>query len=136
MDREVRRRIIVVEDDPSIGGMLRELLALEGFEVRVITDGSDASSVVRRLAPDALILDVNLPGRDGIAILRELRTFAQTADLPIVMLTARADDETTWQGWSSGANYYMPKPFEPVDLVRVLRSLIEPTSAAHVARGR
>jgi DNA-binding response OmpR family regulator len=125
MSARVKRRIAVVEDDAAVGDMLDKLLTLEGFDVVVLRDGASASAAVRTTPPDAVVLDIMLPGKDGITILRELRDAPPTAHLPIVMLTAKKDDATTWQGWSAGADYFMPKPFEPEELVRVLRSIIE-----------
>lgn len=125
MTKSTKHRVAVVEDDAAIGAMLDKLLTLEGFDVVVLSDGMSASAGVQRTAPDAVVLDVMLPGKDGITILRELRESPPTAHLPIVMLTAKRDDATTWQGWSAGANYFMPKPFAPDELVRVLRSIIE-----------
>lgn len=120
-----KRRIAVVEDDAAVGDMLARFLTMEGFDVVVLRDGWSASNAVQRTAPDAVVLDIMLPGKDGITILRELRDSPSTAHLPIVMLTAKSDNATTWQGWTGGADYFMPKPFEPEELVRVLRSIIE-----------
>jgi DNA-binding response OmpR family regulator len=125
MNARAKRRIAVVEDDAAVGDMLGQFLTLEGFDVVVVRDGRAASAAVRSSAPDAVVLDVMLPGKDGITILRELRDAPTTAHLPIVMLTAKSDDATTWQGWRAGADYFMPKPFEPDELSRVLRSILE-----------
>jgi DNA-binding response OmpR family regulator len=118
-------RIAIVEDDPAVGPMLSEILKMEGFETTVINDGQTAAERVRAGGFTAAVLDVMLPGKDGITVLRELRNAEATKALPIVMLSAKTDDQTTWDGWRAGANYYMPKPFEPEELIRVLRSVIE-----------
>lgn len=131
MTAHEKRRIAVVEDDAAVGDMLDTLLTLEGFEVVVVRDGTSASAAVLATAPDAVVLDIMLPGKDGITILRELRDSPPTAHLPIVMLTARNDDTTTWQGWTGGADYFMSKPFEPDELVRVLRSVIDTGEVEH-----
>jgi len=120
----MRSRVAIIEDDPAIGPMLSEILSLEGFDTTVINNGRKAAGVLRSGGYDAALLDVMLPGKDGIAILRELRSADATKDLPVVMLTAKVDDTTTWEGWRAGANYFVQKPFEPDALVRVLRSLI------------
>jgi DNA-binding response OmpR family regulator len=117
-------RIAIVEDDPEIGPMLSRLLKLEGFDTTVISDGRTAAQRVSAGGFVAAVLDVMLPGKDGIEILRELRSAQTTKDLPVVMLSAKTDDKTTWDGWRAGANYYMAKPFEPEELVRVLRTAI------------
>src|SRR6266540_6320142 len=120
----MRARLAIIEDDPVIGPMLSQLLAMEGFDATVISDGHKAARMVSAGGYAGAILDVMLPGKDGISILRELRSADATKDLPVVMLTAKVDDHTTWAGWQAGANYCMQKPFEPDALVRVLRSLI------------
>jgi DNA-binding response OmpR family regulator len=126
-------RVAVVEDDASIGVMITQSLALEGFDVTVFTDGTSASARVRTAAPDAVVLDIMLPGKDGLTILRELRQSPATAELPIVMLSAKTDSSTAWQGWTGGANYVMPKPFAPDELARVLHSLIGQQEPSRIA---
>jgi DNA-binding response OmpR family regulator len=118
-------RVAVVEDDASVAEMIHKLLSYEGFEVVAISEGAGASVAVRDCACDAVILDVMLPGKDGLTILRELRDATATATLPIVMLTAKSDDATTWAGWTAGANYFMSKPFEPEQLIQALRSAMK-----------
>jgi len=118
-------RIAVVEDDPDIAPMLDKLLKLEGFQVTVVRDGREAVQTLSTGSFQAAVIDVMLPGMDGISILRAIREGSRAPDLPVVMLTARTDDQTTWEGWKAGANYFMPKPFDPEVLVRVLRSVIE-----------
>lgn len=121
-------RVAIIEDDPAIGPMLGRLLKMEGFEPTVISDGRSAASALSSGKFDAAILDVMLPGKDGLDVLRELRSEPRTMDLPVVMLTAKTDDKTTWDGWQAGANYFMTKPFEPDELIRVLRSAIGSTA--------
>ena len=115
-------RIAVVEDDPAIGPMLSKILEMEGFDVTVISDGRSALSALSTGRYDAAVLDVMLPGMDGITILRQIRPGNQ--QLPILVLTAKTDNVTTWEGWRAGANYLMNKPFDPEELVRILRSMI------------
>lgn len=118
------RKIAIVEDDPSIGPMISRILKLEGFEPTVINDGTTAARRVSSGGYEAAILDVMLPGKDGIEVLHELRSEPATKELPVVMLSAKTDPKTTWDGWREGANYYMPKPFDPDQLVRVLRNVL------------
>jgi DNA-binding response OmpR family regulator len=116
------RHIAIVEDDPEIGPMLSKLLRMEGFEATVINDGRLAAGALSSGRYAAAVLDVMLPGKDGISILRDLRSVDATKRLPVVMLSARTDDATTWEGWREGASYFMAKPFDPEELIRVLRS--------------
>jgi DNA-binding response OmpR family regulator len=124
------RRIAIVEDDPNIGPMISRALKLEGFEPTVINDGKTAARRVSSGGYSAAILDVMLPGKDGIEVLHELRAAAETKDLPVVMLSAKSDPMTTWDGWREGANYYMTKPFDPEELVKVLRRVMDAGGSA------
>jgi DNA-binding response OmpR family regulator len=120
----MRSRVAVIEDDPAIGAMLDRFLRMEGFDTTIIKDGRSASGALASGRFDAAILDVTLPGKDGITILRELRDASTTRELPVVILSAKSDQQTTWDGWRAGASYVMPKPFSPDELIRVLRSAI------------
>ena len=117
-------RVAVIEDDPGIGSMLNELLKQQGFDVAVIPDGRQGIEALRESSYQAVILDVMLPGKDGIAVLEEIRAAPATQELPVIMLTARADDATTWAGWKAGVNYFISKPFDPEDVIRLLHQLI------------
>jgi two-component system response regulator MtrA len=117
------KRLLLVEDDPGISSMIKEVLRLEGFEVRAVSDGYRALEEWRTEKFDAAILDVMLPGLDGITILRTIRDGEKDARMPIVMLTAKHDDETTWAGWKAGCDYYLTKPFDPDELVTILRRI-------------
>lgn len=122
--RTTRRRVAVVEDDHAIGKMLKEVLALDGFEVVLMSDGCTAFDEVRRSGCQVVVLDLKLPGRDGIEIVHQLRDARDTKALPVVMLTGQSDDQTTWAGWKAGVNYFMSKPFDPQELVRVLNQVL------------
>jgi DNA-binding response OmpR family regulator len=119
-------RVAVIEDDPEIGPMLGKILEMDGFQVALIRDGISAVGALRSGGFRAAVLDIMLPGKDGISVLREIRGIAETARLPVIMLTAKTDDATTWEGWRAGASYFMTKPFDPDELVAVLRSALEP----------
>jgi DNA-binding response OmpR family regulator len=117
-------RIAIIEDDPEISSMLEKLLRMDGFEVTVFPDGRPALPILRSGDYDAAILDVMLPGKDGITIMQEIRSAAETERLPVLMLTAKTDDASTFAGWKAGCNYFMNKPFDPVELVEVLRRVL------------
>jgi len=131
------RRLLVVEDDPAIGPMIKEILRLEGFEVVIEADGMKAVSTLRSSHFDGAILDVMLPGKDGISILKEIRADASFGRIPVVMLTAKIDDTSTWEGWKAGCDCYLPKPFDPEELVSVVKRLqfVDPSPATNM-RGR
>ena len=117
---KLMKRILLVEDDPSISFLVTEILRHDGFEVVSVSDGYRALELLKQGSYDAAVLDVMLPGLDGITILKSIRGDAKHAAMKILMLTANADDETTWAGWKAGCDYFLPKPFDPDELVEIL----------------
>jgi DNA-binding response OmpR family regulator len=113
------RRCLVVDDDPAIRDILVTNLEAEGMDVRTADNGDDAVRVARVLAStlDLIVLDVMMPGRDGYAVLGELKADAATCEIPIVLLTAKAGEDDVWEGWKSGADYYITKPFSIEELM-------------------
>ena len=119
------RKILVVDDDPAVRSLVRDVLELEGYEVDLADDGFSA---LRRLAsgrPDAVVLDVMMPGLDGHGVLSRIRSSDGGGELPVIMLTAAADDEQAWQAWSGGVDYFLAKPFDPSELLRYLDYLFD-----------
>ncbi len=117
--------ILVVDDDPSVRALVRDVLEEEGHEVVLADDGYAALRMVEQHRPECVVLDVMMPGIDGHAVLQRLRGSAGGGDLPVVMLTAAADDDHAWQAWTEGVDYFLPKPFEPLELLRFLDHLFE-----------
>ena len=117
------KRILIVEDDPAIGPMIAQILALDGVESEIVAEGRRALDVLGAGSFDMVILDVMLPGLDGISILKAIREKPATSSLPVLMLTAKVDDETTWAGWRAGCDYYLPKPFDPEVLVATVKGI-------------
>ena len=117
-------RILVVDDDPSVRALVRDVLELEGHVVELAVDGYAALRAVAEARPDGVVLDVMMPGLDGHEVLARLRASADGLELPVVMLTAAADDEAAWRGWLGGVDYVLGKPFDPEELVRRLDGLV------------
>lgn len=111
-DDGVIRRILVVDDDPGIRRVLTYNLSAEGFEVDAVEDGHQVLGAIGSFQPDLLILDVMMPGRDGLDVLSDLREQEGTRSIPVILLTAKATDEEVWAGWQAGADYYVTKPFD------------------------
>ncbi len=109
-----RRRILVVDDEEKIRTILRGYLEHEDFEVAEAADGETALQLTRELAPDLIVLDVMMPGTDGIEVLRRLRS---ESEVFVILLTARTDEVDTLIGLSVGADDYITKPFSPRELV-------------------
>jgi DNA-binding response OmpR family regulator len=125
------RRVVVADDERDIAGLLTMNLEMEGYQVETVYDGSAALDAVRSSLPDFVLLDVMMPKMNGLDVLRELKADASTADIPVIMLTAKAGDDDVWAGWSAGASYYLTKPFDLDELLRYLAYLEDP--ANHVA---
>jgi two-component system, OmpR family, alkaline phosphatase synthesis response regulator PhoP len=122
--------VLVVEDEIEIARVVRDYLRKAGFEVIVVGDGGSAVASVRSAKPDLLVLDLGLPGRDGLDVAREIRRWSDT---PIVMLTARGDETDRIVGLEIGADDYVVKPFSPKELVARVRAVLRRTRTA--ARG-
>jgi DNA-binding response OmpR family regulator len=118
---EQERRLLVVDDDEAILEITKLSLEGEGYRVQLCRDGDDAIRLVRERAPDVLVLDVMLPGRDGFEVCREIRKFS---NLPIILLTAKTDTVDVVVGLESGADDYVSKPFEMRELIARIRSLL------------
>jgi two-component system response regulator MprA len=116
-----RPRVLVVEDDAEIAGVLRRSLDKEGYEVRIAGDGQAALGQAGDFEPDAVVLDLGLPRLDGVEVCRRLR---DEGDVPILILTARDALEARVEGLDSGADDYLVKPFEREELLARLRALL------------
>ena len=120
----MRPKVLLIEDEPNIIEAISFILSRDGMQVKTHSNGVDAVEAVIREAPDALILDVMLPGRSGYDILADLRATDATADLPVLMLTARGQTRDREMAEQLGANRYMTKPFANADVLQAVRDLI------------
>src|SRR4051794_30467774 len=116
-----KARVLVVEDDPDIGDVVRRSLRREGYDVRLAEDGESALDEAVVFEPDAVVLDLGLPQLDGVDVCRRLRA---DGDVPILMLTARDSVEARVEGLDSGADDYLVKPFDRQELLARLRALL------------
>jgi len=114
-------RILVVDDDDKLNGLLKEYLAGFGFQVTAVTHPARAQKEMKLHPPDLIILDVMLPGMDGFEFCRNIR---RTSAVPVIMLTARGDVTDRVVGLELGADDYLPKPFEPRELVARIQSVL------------
>jgi DNA-binding response OmpR family regulator len=121
MSTDRAARVLVVEDDDEIAQVLQRSLRLEGYEVRIASDGEQALAMHAEYVPDVLVLDLGLPKVDGIDVARKVRA---ADDVPILMLTARDAVEARVAGLDSGADDYLVKPFERQELLARLRALL------------
>jgi two-component system response regulator BaeR len=115
------RRILVVEDDARIAQLLLDYLRNDGHQAQALADGQQALSEIRQAPPDLLILDLMLPGLDGVSLCRAVRCFS---DLPILMVTARVDEVDRLLGLDTGADDYVCKPFSPREVMARVKALL------------
>ncbi|HEV3402224.1 MAG TPA: response regulator [Acidimicrobiales bacterium] len=115
MSRAVR--VLVVDDDPVILELLRINFEIEGFEVLPATDGEEALAKARHEAPDVVLCDIMMPRLDGIEVVTQLRDDPRTAHLPVVLLSAKAQKVEVDRGLAAGADDYVTKPFDPLELL-------------------
>jgi two-component system phosphate regulon response regulator PhoB len=116
--------VLVVEDEPDIRNLLVHHLTRDGFRCRTAATGAEALARVRTATPDLIVLDLMLPGFDGLEVCRRLRADPATAALPIIMLTAKADEVDRVVGLEMGADDYLAKPFSPKELVARVRAVL------------
>jgi DNA-binding response OmpR family regulator len=116
--------ILVAEDDPDIADLIARYLTKAGWTPHITSSGSDALAYARKQPPDLAILDVMLPGMSGLDLCRALRSDRATAQLPIIMVTARAEESDRIMGLDLGADDYLAKPFSPNELVARVRALM------------
>jgi DNA-binding response OmpR family regulator len=123
-DRRQNVRVLWADDDPMIRCVMATNLEAEGFDVQTVADGDAAYAEVTRFRPDVLVLDIMMPGQDGYAVLRALRRNPETAEVPVILLSAKATDAEVWEGWKAGADYYITKPFDPTELTDFIDHLL------------
>ncbi|MQA30831.1 MAG: response regulator [Luteitalea sp.] len=128
-------RILVVEDDRDIGDLVARYLVKAGFTVELLTSGREALAALAARPPDLLVLDLMLPQVGGLEVCRIARATEATASIPIIMLTARAEESERIAGLETGADDYMGKPFSPNELVARVRALLRRTQRSAPVAG-
>src|SRR5215471_2445670 len=123
-------RVLVVDDDEVIRQLIAVNLELEGFEVFTAVDGQDCLEKVNDVQPDVITLDIMMPRLDGWVTTTQLRRNPDTSAIKVVLITARAQDEDRDRGEQVGADAYLTKPFDPAEMIRVVRELAGAPSSA------
>ena len=123
-------RVLLIEDDADIRGLLTEFLTREGYDIRALADGRTATQALDAFRPSVVILDLMLPGEDGLSICRRIR---QQSRVPIIMLTAKNSDIDRIVGLEIGADDYLGKPFNPRELLARVRALLRRTAEVAAA---
>ncbi len=117
------RKVLLIEDEPNITEAIRFLLTREGWQVESHAEGTDAVQVILTARPDLVILDVMLPGKSGMDVLRDLREHAEMKALPVLMLTARGQSRDREMAEQAGVSRFMTKPFSNTEVLTAVRDL-------------
>ena len=122
----VKKKILAVDDEPNILMSIEFILEMEGYEVHTARDGEEALEIAGRVRPELILLDINMPRKDGYETCRILRERADLAGTKVVMLTAKGQTLEKKKGLEVGADEYVTKPFSAEDLLKKIRAMIEP----------
>ena len=116
--------MLVIDDDPVILELLRVNFEIEGFDVVTAKDGDEGFALASELQPDIVISDIMMPRRDGLQLLHDLRADPRTEDLPVILLSAKAQKSEVEHGLDMGADDYITKPFDPIQLIDRLNAVM------------
>ncbi len=119
------RRVLVVDDEKPIARLVQVNLEQAGYEVAVAHDGREALKKLDSFQPELLVLDIAMPYADGFEILEIIKSDPTSKDLPVVFLTAKSQEHDIFRGYQSGVDCYLTKPFEPNDVVTVVRRIFQ-----------
>jgi len=117
-------KVLVVDDDPSIQRLVSLTFEMEGWQVEIAEDGVAGLKAAKDVAPDAILLDVMMPKMDGLAVAAELKADPATASIPVVLLSAKAQAGDLGAGMATGADEYITKPFDPLELLERVAALV------------
>jgi two-component system alkaline phosphatase synthesis response regulator PhoP/two-component system response regulator VicR len=121
----VPKKILAVDDEINIVRLVQVNLERAGFTVVTANDGKEALQMVQDENPDLVVLDVMMPYMDGFEVLQTLRRNPATRDIPVIMLTAKAQDADVFKGWQSGVDCYLTKPFNPMELLSFVKRIFD-----------
>ena len=116
--------VLVIDDDPVILELLRVNFEIEGFDVVCAHDGDEGFAMAQELQPDVVISDIMMPHRDGLQLLSDLKSDPRTEDLPVILLSAKAQKSEVEHGLDMGADDYITKPFDPIQLIDRLNAVM------------
>ena len=119
------KKILAVDDERHIVRLVQVNLERAGYEVVTANDGKEALEKVAAENPDLVVLDVMMPYMDGFEVLQNLRRDPSTRDIPVIMLTAKAQDADVFKGWQSGVDMYLTKPFNPMELLSFVKRIFD-----------
>ena len=118
------KKVLAVDDERHIVRLIQVNLERAGYQVATAFDGPEALKKVETEKPDLIVLDVMMPRMDGFEVLKRLQANPETREIPVVMLTAKAQDADVFRGWSSGVSAYLTKPFNPLELITFVKRIL------------
>ena len=122
------KRILAADDQRHIARLVQYHLEHAGYEVELAHDGAEALEKVRSTRPDLVILDVMMPGLDGLEVLRRMKEDPETEPIPVIMLTAKSEADDALEGYDRGAQWYLSKPVDPEELLTFVNNVLGPFS--------
>jgi two-component system, OmpR family, alkaline phosphatase synthesis response regulator PhoP len=129
------KKILAVDDERHIVRLVEVNLQRAGYEVVTAYDGREALEKVKSENPDLVVLDVMMPYMDGFEVLKNLKADPVTAEIPVIMLTAKAQDADVFRGWQSGVDCYLTKPFNPMELLTFVKRIFDSTGGSSSTGG-
>jgi two-component system, OmpR family, alkaline phosphatase synthesis response regulator PhoP len=124
------KKILAVDDEKHIVRLVQINLQKEGYEVIIAGNGREALDKMAEQTPDLVVMDVMMPEMDGFEALQNMKASAATANIPVIMLTAKAQDADVFRGWQSGADLYLTKPFNPGELITFVKRILGQAGSA------
>lgn len=118
------KRVLIVDDEASLRALVRANLEIDGIDVSEAVDGIEAMSMLRESPPDLVLLDIMMPGKDGIEVLEDLAADPELKDIPVILLTAKGEQEDLERGAILGARGHITKPFDPEQMVRTVKAAL------------
>jgi two-component system alkaline phosphatase synthesis response regulator PhoP/two-component system response regulator VicR len=124
------KKILAVDDEKHIVRLVQINLQKEGYEVLTASNGREALDKMAEETPDLVVMDVMMPEMDGFEALQSMKANSATANIPVIMLTAKAQDADVFRGWQSGADLYLTKPFNPGELITFVKRILGQAASA------
>ena len=119
------QKILIIDDEHNLVDAISNILKHEGFVTIEAFDGESGLKKAQQEKPHIIILDIMMPGMDGFEVLKRLKEDPSTADIPVIMLTAKTEDSAVIESWRKGADFYIPKPFEIDELLHVIELIMQ-----------
>ncbi len=129
------KKILVVDDERHIVRLVQVNLQKDGYDVSTASNGREAIEQAQENRPDLIVMDVMMPEMDGFEALKHLKEDPKTEDIPVIMLTAKAQDADVFRGWQSGADLYLTKPFNPTELLSFVKRIFDSQASEEAKAG-